>query len=46
MQELRRIPDARIDFQNFDGASEGRDITLYPDRRQPAAGAKPPRRKS
>ena len=29
LQELKQIPDARINFQNFSGASEGRDITLY-----------------
>jgi multidrug efflux pump subunit AcrB len=29
MQELKQIPDARMNFQNFSGASEGRDITLY-----------------
>jgi multidrug efflux pump subunit AcrB len=27
--ELRRIPDARIDFQNQSGAGYGRDITIY-----------------
>ena len=29
LQELKTIPDARMFFQNFNGASEGRDITLY-----------------
>jgi multidrug efflux pump subunit AcrB len=29
MQELKQIPDARINFANFNGASEGRDVTLY-----------------
>ncbi|MEP7246178.1 MAG: efflux RND transporter permease subunit [Gammaproteobacteria bacterium] len=29
LEELRQIPDARMNFQNFSGASEGRDITLY-----------------
>jgi multidrug efflux pump subunit AcrB len=29
LKELKTIPDARMNFQNFNGASEGRDITLY-----------------
>jgi multidrug efflux pump subunit AcrB len=29
MQELKAIPDARMNFQNFSGASEGRDVTIY-----------------
>ena len=29
LRELRKIPDARMSFQNFQGASEGRDVTLY-----------------
>ncbi len=29
IDELKQIPDARMNFQNFNGASEGRDITLY-----------------
>ncbi len=29
LQELKQIPDARMNFQNTNGASEGRDITLY-----------------
>jgi len=27
--ELRRIPDARINFQNMSGAGMGRDVTIY-----------------
>jgi multidrug efflux pump subunit AcrB len=29
LEELKQIPDARMNFQNFSGASEGRDITIY-----------------
>jgi multidrug efflux pump subunit AcrB len=29
LKELKTIPDTRMFFQNFNGASEGRDITLY-----------------
>ena len=29
LKELKEIPDARINFQNTQGASEGRDITFY-----------------
>lgn len=29
VKELRRIPDARIDFQNQNGAGTGRDLTLF-----------------
>jgi multidrug efflux pump subunit AcrB len=29
LRELKTIPDARINFQNMQGASEGRDLTFY-----------------
>ncbi len=29
LSELKQIPDARINFQNTQGASEGRDLTFY-----------------
>ncbi|HEV7716449.1 MAG TPA: efflux RND transporter permease subunit, partial [Steroidobacteraceae bacterium] len=29
IKELKRIPDARMYFENFNGAAQGRDITLY-----------------